>query len=139
MSRACGTRCATRCAATRAGLAKGLPRYESGLVNLHDWIDELCDALDIETEVDEALVLDLARDAAHNVERRSAPITTYLLGYAAAAHRASPSRIEALAGAAAQLADSWDRPADAVDPEAAIDDEIPDDSTVDHTGEYYEA
>ena len=46
------------------------------LVNLHDWIDELCDVLDIETEVDEALVLDLARDAAHNVERRAAPIST---------------------------------------------------------------
>ena len=26
-----------------------------GPVNLHDWIDELCDVLDIETEVDEAL------------------------------------------------------------------------------------
>ena len=53
-------------------------------MTLHDWIDELCDALDIEAEVDEALVLDLARDAAHNVERPAAPITTYLLGYAAA-------------------------------------------------------
>ena len=29
-------------------------------VNLHDWIDELCDTLDVETEVDEALILDLA-------------------------------------------------------------------------------
>jgi len=28
------------------------------------------------------LLLDLARDAAHNVERKSAPITTYLLGVA---------------------------------------------------------
>ena len=34
-------------------------------MNLHDWIDELCDVLDIEVEVDEALILDLARDAAH--------------------------------------------------------------------------
>ena len=33
------------------------------VVNLHDWIDELCDVLDIEVEVDEALILDLARDA----------------------------------------------------------------------------
>ena len=29
-------------------------------VNLHDWIDELSDTLDVETEVDEALILDLA-------------------------------------------------------------------------------
>ena len=65
-----------------------------GLVNLHDWIDELCDVLDIETEVDEALVLDLARDAAHNVERRAAPISTYLLGYAAGARGANPVKVE---------------------------------------------
>jgi hypothetical protein len=108
-------------------------------VNLHDWIDELCDVLDIETEVDEALILDLARDAAHNVERRAAPITTYLLGYAAAAHGANPVKIELLAAAAAQLATAWDRPPDAADPEeAAIEVEIPDDHLVDHTGDRYE-
>jgi len=80
-------------------------------VTLHDWIDELCDALDIETEVDEGLVLDLARDAAHNVERPAAPITTYLLGYAAALHAAGPARLEQLAAAATELAEGWDRQA----------------------------
>ena len=50
----------------------GHPEPRLGSVNLHDWIDELCDVLEIETEVDEALVLDLARDAAHLVERRAA-------------------------------------------------------------------
>ncbi len=111
-----------------------------GVVNLHDWIDELCDVLDIETEVDEALVLDLARDAAHNVERRAAPITTYLLGYAAAAQAANPLKIEQLAGAASQFALAWDRPPDAVDPEVAeVEVEIPDDHLVDHTGDRYDA
>ena len=38
---------------------------EIGAVNLHDWIDELSDVLDVETELDEGLVLDLARVAAH--------------------------------------------------------------------------
>jgi len=76
-------------------------------VTLHDWIDELCDALDIETEFDESLVLDLARDAAHNVERPAAPITTYLLGFAAAQHEAGPEGLERLAAAAAQLAEKW--------------------------------
>ena len=66
-------------------------------MNLHDWIDELCDVLDLETEVDEGLVLDLARVAAHNVVRPAAPITTYLLGYAAGSQDASPEQIEALA------------------------------------------
>ena len=66
-----------------------------GVVNLHDWIDELSDVLDIDTEVDEGLVLDLARVAAHNVARPAAPITTYLLGYAAGAQDADPEAIEA--------------------------------------------
>jgi hypothetical protein len=81
-------------------------------VNLHDWIDELCDELDIELEVDEGLVLDLARDAAHNVERPAAPITTYLLGYAAAQAGGDPVEIERLAGLATGLAMRWDKTAE---------------------------
>lgn len=106
-------------------------------MNLHDWIDELCDTLDVETELDEALVLDLARSAAHNVERVAAPITTYLLGYAAGLHGADPAAIELLAGKATLLADGWERPADARDP-VDIDDPIPDDSVVDHSADVFE-
>jgi len=106
-------------------------------VNLHDWIDELCDVLDIEHEVDEALVLDLARSAAHNVTKVAAPITTYLLGVAAGAQDANPEQIERLAARAQALADQWDRPAGAPDP-LDVDDEVPDDSGVDHTGEAFE-
>ena len=54
-------------------------------MNLHDWIDELADVLDVETEVDEGLLLDLARVAAQNVQKTAAPITTYLLGVAVGA------------------------------------------------------
>ena len=64
-------------------VAVGTPTYEPGKVNLHDWIDELMDVLDIEVELDEALVLDVAREAAHRVQRPAAPISTFLLGYAA--------------------------------------------------------
>ena len=77
-------------------------------MNLHDWIDELMDALDIDTEIDEGLVLDVARRAAHRVERPAAPITTYLLGYAAALQGGDPDDIEALAGRAISLADKWE-------------------------------
>ncbi|MGZ4745198.1 MAG: DUF6457 domain-containing protein, partial [Oryzihumus sp.] len=77
-------------------------------MNLHDWIDELCDVLEIDAEVDEALVLDLARDCAHSVERPAAPISTFLLGYAAALHGASPEKVEELAGRASALAERWD-------------------------------
>lgn len=106
-------------------------------MNLHDWIDELCDVLDLDTEVDEALILDLARVAAHNVERPAAPITTYLLGFAAGQTDANPEQTERLAGLAQVLAESWDRPADAPDPnDIAI--EVPDDHEVDHTGDRFD-
>ncbi|MDF1604633.1 DUF6457 domain-containing protein [Nocardioides sp. YIM 152315] len=106
-------------------------------MNLHDWIDELSDVLDVDTEVDEALVLDLARVAAHSVTRPAAPITAYLLGFAAGSSGADPERLEQLAARAQRLAEGWDRPADAPDPDD-VDDEIPDDSAVDHTGEIYD-
>ncbi|MEP6817855.1 MAG: DUF6457 domain-containing protein [Marmoricola sp.] len=93
-------------------------------MNLHDWIDELCDVLDIEVDIDEALVLDLALDAAHNVERPAAPITTFLLGYAAAASEGDPAELERLAGLATDLAKRWDRPAGAVDPELDVEVEV---------------
>ena len=96
-------------------------------VNLHDWIDELCDELDIELEVDESLVLDLARDAAHNVERRAAPISTYLLGYAAAQSDGDPREVERLAGLAAALALRWDKSPEELDHEvddAEVDEEL---------------
>jgi hypothetical protein len=96
-------------------------------VNLHDWIDELCDVLDIEVEVDEALILDLARDSAHNVERRSAPISTFLLGYAAAGFDGDPQQVERLAGLAATLALRWDKaPDEIVDEVAAVEVEVED-------------
>jgi hypothetical protein len=107
------------------------------LVNLHDWIDELSDVLDVETEVDESLVLDLARVAANSVQKTAAPITAYLLGVAVGAQDANPLAIEKLAAQAQSLAENWDRPADAPDPDD-IDDEVPDDSGVDHTGEVFE-
>ena len=85
-----------------------------GFVNLHDWIDELCDVLDVEVDLDEALILDLARDAAHNVERPAAPITTFLLGYAAARYDGDPAKVERLAAAATDLALRWDKSEDEI-------------------------
>ena len=106
-------------------------------MNLHDWIDELADVLDVETEVDEGLILDLARVAAQNVQKTAAPITAYLLGFAAGASDANPEAVEKFAAKAQLLAENWDRPADAPDPDD-IDDDVPDDSTVDHSTDLYE-
>ncbi|WP_121257561.1 DUF6457 domain-containing protein [Nocardioides ferulae] len=106
-------------------------------MNLHDWIDELSDVLDIDTEVDEGLLSDLTKAAAENVERPAAPVTAYLLGYAAGARDADPETVEALAARAQALAEQWDRPANAPDP-IDVDDEVPDDSGVDHTGDRFD-
>ena len=101
-------------------------------MNLHDWIDELSDVL----EVDEGLLSDLTRIVTENVERPAAPVTAYLLGWAAATQGADPDGVERLAARAQALAEGWDRPADAPDP-VDITDPVPDDSTVDHTGDEY--
>jgi hypothetical protein len=109
-------------------------------VNLHDWIDELCDALDIEAEVDEALILDVAKVAADNVVRMAAPITTYLLGYAAGAAGADVEETERLAARAQSLAEGWGRPNGAARTEDLddLDDEVPDDAAVDHSDDEYD-
>jgi len=106
-------------------------------MDLHDWIDELSDALDVETEVDEGLVLDVARVAAKQVQRTAAPITAYLLGVAVGGAGADPSQAEALADRVHALAETWDRPPDAADPDD-IDDPVPDDSRVDHSHDVYD-
>ncbi|MBI9113468.1 DUF6457 domain-containing protein [Sanguibacter suaedae] len=48
------------------------------------WVDALAAELGIDPAVvDLKGVLDVARDAAHNVERPAAPLTTFMVGYAA--------------------------------------------------------
>ena len=116
----------------------GIDRFRKiGAVNLHDWIDELCDVLDVDMEVDEGLVLDLAKVVADNVVRKAAPVTAFILGYAAGLQEANPEQVERLAAKAQALAEGWDRPPDAKDP-VDVDDEVPDDSLVDHTGDRFD-
>ena len=81
-------------------------------MNLHDWIDEVCDTLELETEIDEGLLLDLTKIVADNVQRLAAPVTAYLLGYAAGLDGAGPDDVERLAGRVQSLAEEWDRPHD---------------------------
>ena len=76
-------------------------------MTLHDWIDELCDALELDAEVDEALVLDLAKEVAHSVERPAAPVTTFLVGYAAGLRGGDVEEVESIAARAQVLAEKW--------------------------------
>jgi Domain of unknown function (DUF6457) len=50
---------------------------------LDDWTDALCGELGLDpTDVDQKTVLNLARVAAHTVDRPAAPLTAYVLGLA---------------------------------------------------------
>jgi hypothetical protein len=95
-------------------------------VNLRDWIDELMDTLDVEIDVDEALVLDVAKDAGRNVDGSAEPITAFLLGYAAAASAGNPDELERLAAAASDLALRWDKSPEAIDADVDFEIEIED-------------
>ena len=66
-------------------------------MTLQEWTDVVQEALGTDTEVDIDLVLDLARDAAHSVARPSAPLTTFLLGYAAAQRGGTPRDVAEVA------------------------------------------
>ena len=105
-------------------------------MNLHDWIDELADVLDVEAEVDEGLVNDLVQYAGDNVEPAAGAVTAFLLGVAAGEQGADPEAVEKLAAQAQTLAEGWDRPANAPDPDDIFDD-VPDDSSVDHSRDVY--
>ena len=64
-------------------------------MTLTEWTEQLCVALgvvDVEFEAD--AVLDLARDAAHQIDRPAAPLTTFIVGYAAALRGGKPVDLE---------------------------------------------
>jgi uncharacterized membrane protein len=51
---------------------------------LEDWVNEVGEHLSLPVaDVQVAEILDLAKEAAHNVARPAAPVTTFLVGYAA--------------------------------------------------------
>jgi len=77
--------------------------------SLETWVAELAVELGAPelADLDLATVLDLARDAAHSVARPAAPLTTFLVGYAAARAGGSPDEIQRLAALAARRAQEW--------------------------------
>ncbi|WP_405404237.1 NTP transferase domain-containing protein [Streptomyces sp. NBC_01104] len=76
---------------------------EHGTV-LDEWITAVKTELGIELDVDTGVLLDLARDAAHGVARPAAPLTTFLVGYAAAQASGDGGGPEAVAEAARKAA-----------------------------------
>ncbi|WP_314175932.1 NTP transferase domain-containing protein [Streptomyces winkii] len=74
---------------------------------LDEWTAAVKAELGIELDVDTATLLDVARDAAHGVARPAAPLTTFLVGYAAAQRGGSAEDVAEAADKAARLAARW--------------------------------
>ena len=79
---------------------------------LDDWVKAVAARLDEDgatlgdLQVDIGVVLDLARDAAHGVARPAAPVTTFLLGYAAGRAGGNAEEVRRLATLLGELADA---------------------------------
>jgi hypothetical protein len=76
-------------------------------MSLQEWMDELCEELKVDADVDMSALLDLARDAAHSVERPAAPLTTFVVGYAAGMRGGTERDIAACTDTASALAVDW--------------------------------
>ncbi|MEV4437735.1 NTP transferase domain-containing protein [Streptomyces sp. NPDC049577] len=74
---------------------------------LDEWISAVKAEMGLDLDVDTAGLLDLARDAAHGVARPAAPLTTFLVGYAAAQRGGGPEAVAEAARAATALAARW--------------------------------
>lgn len=76
---------------------------------LQRWTIELAQALGVDPSVlDRDLVLDTARDAAHGVARPAAPLTTFLIGFAAGQQGGSAEAVASAADVAKRLAADWE-------------------------------
>ncbi len=75
------------------------------------WVAALSAELSIEIDdLDVQALLDVARDAAHSVVRPAAPLSTFLIGYAAGKRGAAGNDISDECAKASGLADAWPAP-----------------------------
>ena len=75
-----------------------------------DWVADLQRELGIDLSLDVLDLLELARVAAHRVARPAAPLTTFLVGYAAGAKGGSGAAVREAAEATRRLLAQRDPP-----------------------------
>jgi hypothetical protein len=75
---------------------------------MQTWIDAVCAELNIPGDVNIDVILDVARVAAHGVERPAAPVTTFLLGVAVA----GGMDVDAAAAKIQELVETWPTPSE---------------------------
>lgn len=72
------------------------------------WMTRVAALLDVDPhEVLTTELLDLTREVAHGVERKSAPLTTFLLGYAAGKNSLSPDEVRNLIATVSSAVAEW--------------------------------
>lgn len=74
---------------------------------LDDWMTEAAAELGIDPKAEIRELLDLARVVAHGVERPAAPLTTFLVGYAAAARGGGAVAVGEAVRQVTALAERW--------------------------------
>ena len=74
-------------------------------MSLTEWSSALCEALGIEPDFEIDDILDLARDTAHRVERPAAPLSAFLVGYAAAMRGGTAAAVSDCIDVATELAE----------------------------------
>ncbi|TDU05165.1 hypothetical protein EDD99_3667 [Streptomyces sp. 846.5] len=74
---------------------------------LDDWIAEAKSELGIDLEVDVPGLLDMTKDVAHGVARPAAPLTAFLVGYAAAQAGGGAAAVAEANRKVAALARRW--------------------------------
>jgi hypothetical protein len=84
---------------------------------MESWVTTLCERLGVpEDDVDVGGILDIAKDAAHNVERPAAPVTAFIVGYAAALQGGGETAVATSLEVATELARDWREGLDAPGP-----------------------
>jgi hypothetical protein len=73
-------------------------------MTLADWLDAMTDALGVDLDVDVDGLLDVARIVAHAIDRPAAPLSTFLIGYAAAQRGGGEAKVRACMDLASALA-----------------------------------
>ena len=77
------------------------------MTTLEAWMKALAGELGVEIDADVNELLDLARRAAHGVDRPAAPLTTFLVGYAAGRSASATAVADAVRTAGAAI-DQWE-------------------------------
>jgi hypothetical protein len=72
-----------------------------------EWVKELSGALGLDGDVDTDSILEVARDVAHGVERRAAPVTTFLIGLSAGLAGGGVDAERRAVATAKELAAGW--------------------------------